>query len=132
MATEQNSEAQIKNVLQVANQLSLNDLDHLVRQLLYLQAQRRSSILATDEAELLLRINQTLPPDHLQRYEVLFAKRQAETLTPAEQQELIELTEQFEALNLQRLKYLSQLAQIRQISLSELMTQLGIEAPSVV
>jgi len=123
---------QLKNLLHVANQLSLNDLEHLVHKLLQLQAQRRTVTLASDEADLLLKINQGLPTKVQQRYEQLFIKRQAETLTLIEHQELLELSEQFEVLNLQRLEHLNQLAKIRHTTLTDVMTQLGIKEPAVV
>lgn len=82
--------------------------------------------LARPEAELLQRINQSLPLEAWQRYETLLARRQAETLTPAEQDELIALSDQLEALNAQRLEALTELAQLRGESVPRLMAQLGL------
>lgn len=78
------------------------------------------------ETELLQRINQTLLPADWQRYETLITRRQAETLTPAEQTELIALTDQLEALNAQRLTALVELAQWRGEAVPTLMAQLGL------
>jgi hypothetical protein len=44
-----------------------------------------------EEAELLEKINQDLPPDVQRRYDELTAKRRAETLTPEEYKELLAL-----------------------------------------
>ena len=82
--------------------------------------------LAYPEAELLQRINQSLSPEAWQRYETLVARRQAETLTPEEQTELIALSDQLEALNVHRLEALSELAQLRGLAVPALMTQLGL------
>ncbi len=82
--------------------------------------------LARPEAELLQRINQSLTPEAWQRYEALLARRQAETLTPDEQTELVALSDQLEDLNAQRLEALTELAQLRGASVPALMAQLGL------
>jgi len=82
--------------------------------------------LARPEAELLQRINQSLSPEAWEHYETLLAHRQAETLTQAEQTELIALSDQLEALNAQRLEALTELAQLRGVPVSALMAQLGL------
>jgi hypothetical protein len=81
---------------------------------------------------LLQKIAQTLPTAIQQRYNDLRAKLQAETLTTAEHQELLNLTdtiEQFDAVRAafapqNRLQHLVELAQLRQISLPELLDSL--------
>jgi len=84
------------------------------------------------EAELLLKINQGVPAGLRTRCDELTAKRQAETLTPGEHEELIRLTDQFSELNVQCLEYLTELAHLRQILLTALMEDLGIQMPTVV
>ena len=67
-------------------------------------------------------------PDALQsRYRKLIASRRAETLTESEHTELLNLTNQVEKYDTERLKYLTKLARIRKISLTELLDELGIE-----
>jgi hypothetical protein len=83
------------------------------------------------ESNLLQKIGQTLPTTIQQRYNDLRAKLQAETLTSAEHQELLNLTDTIEQFDAERLQYLLALAQLRQISLPELMDQLNISAPAV-
>ncbi|HEY52605.1 MAG TPA: STAS/SEC14 domain-containing protein [Caldilineae bacterium] len=120
-------------LLKAVEQLSLPDLEQFVQQTVRLLARRRAPVLPRKEAELLLKINQTAPPLDLQaRYDELAAKRQAETLTPGEHEELMHLTDQLDELNVHRLEYLAELARLRQTSLSVLMEDLGIEAPAVV
>jgi DNA-binding Xre family transcriptional regulator len=63
------------------------------------------------------------------RYDELIAKRQAETLTSAEYQELLQMTEKIERLEVQRVEYIAELAKLRQTSLTELMDSLGISPP---
>lgn len=81
------------------------------------------------EARLLQQINEGLAPEMWRRYNELIAKRRAETLTPDEHATLIALSDQIEDLNARRLECLTELARLRQTSLSELMQQLGITAP---
>ena len=85
--------------------------------------------LSETESRLLQQINEGLPPEMWRRYNELTAKRRAETLTPDEHAALIALSDQIEELNAHRLESLAELARLRQISLSELMQQLGIKAP---
>jgi len=59
----------------------------------------------------------------------LIAKRRAETLTPDEHAALIALSDQIEDLNARRVECLAELARLRQLSLSELMQQLGLKLP---
>ena len=83
------------------------------------------------EAELLLRINQSgFPETFWNRFRALIARRQAGTLTPEEQQELLRHTEQTENRDAERLPYLFQLADRRGVSVQALMTQLGLSPAS--
>ena len=59
----------------------------------------------------------------------LDAKRRAETLTPKEHKELLVLLEANEKTQAERLSALLKLAQLRGVSLDELMEQLGLSAP---
>jgi len=80
-----------------------------------------------DEAELLLKINQGIPPDLQERYNELIIKRQNLTLTPDEHAELLRLSDRVEALAAQRVEYMAQLAILRKIFLTVLMTELDIK-----
>jgi hypothetical protein len=91
-----------------------------------------SAVQIGDEAELLSKINQGLPPDIQQRYGELVAKRKAETLTPDEHQELLGLVGQIEKADVERIKHLIDLARLRGISLTALMKDLGIRTPTYV
>ncbi|XWK86255.1 MAG: STAS/SEC14 domain-containing protein [Phormidium sp.] len=118
-----------EELLKAVSQLSLPDLEQFVAQVIALQAQRRANNLPQIEAELLLKINQGIPSNIQKQYNELVIKRQAETLTKNEHQELLNLTEQIEKLQTQRIEYLVELARIRKISLRELMENLGIQVP---
>lgn len=72
-----------------------------------------------------------LPEDTQSRYNELRAKLQAETITPDEHQELLSLVDTVEQADADRLQSLIELAQLRQLSLTDLMSQLGIRPPSL-
>jgi integrase len=120
-------------LLKAVAQLNAADLEQFARQVMYLAAQRRAPVLPQAEANLLLKLNQSIPTPEMQgRCEILMEKRQAETLTPDEYEELLQLTEHFEALNAQRLEALVALARLRAVSLPMLMQDLGIQEGNVV
>lgn len=90
------------------------------------QNRRATPHLSQEETELLLQINAGLPEETWQRYHALVARRKAETLTAAEHSELIALSNQVEVDNARRIKYLTDLAKLRQTPLESVMKSLGI------
>jgi len=116
----------VDKLIKAVGQLSQADFEQFVQQVLALRAQSQAPGVSDVEAELLQKINQGLPPAIQQRYHTLRANLENETLTPAEHAELLELTNRVENMQAQRVTYLAQLARLRQISISELMRQLGI------
>lgn len=118
-----------EELLKAVEQLSPPELDDFVRRVVALQARRRAPSLSQVETELLLRINQSLPAEVASRYDELIAKRRAETLTPDEHRELLELTEIAEGRDADRLEALVELARLRRTSLRKLMEALGIRPP---
>jgi hypothetical protein len=91
---------------------------------------RRAPRLSARETELLREINRGLSPGDWQRYRDLIAKRRAEALSPAEQNALIALSDEIEAINVRRIECLVELAHLRNTPLETLMAQLGIKAPA--
>jgi hypothetical protein len=85
--------------------------------------------LTETESDLLQQINIGLSEDTWQRYRELIDKRRAETLTPDGQVALIQISDELEQLNAKRVQHLVELAKLRNVSLSTLMQQLGIETP---
>jgi hypothetical protein len=124
------TELSFDELLKAVKQLSASDLEQLMSQVIALQAQRKASSLPKAETDLLLKINQGLPADRQQRFNELVAKRQAETLTPEEHQELLQLTDDIEKSDAKRMQYLTELARLRGISLTALMKDLGIQPPA--
>ncbi|WP_050988010.1 hypothetical protein [Thiothrix nivea] len=75
------------------------------------------------------RINVGLPSARQQRFAELDQKRQGESLTDEEHQELLALIELMEQQNVERIQNLSELAKLRQVPLTTLMQDLGIRTP---
>lgn len=123
------TELPFDELLKAVEQLSLPDLEQLMSQVIALQAQHKAPNLSKDETELLLKINQRLPFDLQKRFDELVTKRQTETLTPTEHQELLRLTDQIEKSDAERVKYMADLARLRGVSLTTLMEQLQIRPP---
>jgi hypothetical protein len=71
-----------------------------------------------------------VPPATRQRYRQLVEKRQAETLTNKEHEELARISEWMERVEVKRLEYLSELAHVRGCKLSELIETLNMPTPS--
>jgi hypothetical protein len=120
----------IDELIKAANQLNEPDLDRLLHQVVVLRARRKTQVLPEKEAQLLQTINQGIPKDLRTHYQVLREKREAETLTEAEYDALIQLSNQIERIGAQRLEALANLAQLRQVSLLDLMETLGIQPMS--
>lgn len=81
------------------------------------------------ESGLFMRINQGLPSELHERLAVLRARREEETITDTEYEELTRLTDQAEELHAARMAALVELATLRGLPLSVLMDQLGIHLP---
>lgn len=121
----------LEQLLAGVAQLETADLERFNEQVSQLLAQRKVSSLPAQETELLQQINQGLPPEIQQRYDQLQAKLQAETISPEEHQDLLTLIDTVEQADAKRLEALVALAQLRQISLPDLMAQLDIQPPPV-
>ncbi|MBC7777198.1 MAG: hypothetical protein H7246_17330 [Phycisphaerae bacterium] len=83
--------------------------------------------LSQRESDLLQKISLGLSPDFWERYRALMTTKESRLLTETERVTFIKMTDQIEAANAGRMKYLIELAQLRQIPLLQLMTQLGIK-----
>ena len=126
------SSMSVDELIKAANQLDESDLDRFLQQVIALRTQRRADVLPVEEAQLLDSINQAIPATLQKRYQQLRVKREGESLSEREHDQLIELSKQIEQLGAKRLEALATLAQLRRISLPELMSQLGLEPASYV
>lgn len=78
------------------------------------------------ERALLQKINNTgFSTDFWAEYNLLIQKRQAESIGKEELASLVKMPNRLEKVNVQRLKYLVELAQIRKVAVKGLMGELG-------
>ena len=119
----------LDKILDGMAQLDLSELERFAFHVNSLIARRKAPSLPKRETELLQQINRGLPVTVRVRYAVLNEKLLDKTLTAAEHQELSALVDQIEQSDAERLKHLIELAQLRNLSLDELMEQLGIRRP---
>jgi hypothetical protein len=121
----------VDELLRAVDDLSEPDLENLLNRTLFVRARRRGPIATPEESTLLRAINQGIPAELSDRYEILADKRDDETLTEAEYQELLDIAEQIEAFGVKRLEALVKLSDQRQVPLLQLMADLGIQTPEI-
>lgn len=92
---------------------------------------RQSAVLPDEEFYLLHKINEGFSTEFWTRYRMLIVQRDEGTLTEPEHHELIACSDQVEQKDAERIPYLLALAERRNISLSELVAQLGLRPASV-
>lgn len=114
------------DLLQAVRQLSHDEFEAFLTDVLALRDRQIPHPLDPAEAALITTINQTLSPTEQTQYETLIQKRQAETLTDPEYKQLIELSDRLDELHAQRIAALAQLGKIRQKSLLEMMQEFEI------
>ncbi|MFM9949171.1 MAG: hypothetical protein ACKV1O_14620 [Saprospiraceae bacterium] len=77
-------------------------------------------------SDLLEKIYQKLPSETSERYDLLTNKRREDNITPPEYEELLALVSIVEQHNVQRLKFIVELAALRKMTAQELMEKLGL------
>lgn len=112
-----------------AEQLDNRSLDAFIAIILSLRIQRETPDKQKEEAILLKKINKSLSIEQIERFRALNQKRIGGDISEQEYSELLILLEKVEKLNVNRLKYLTTLARLRNVSVRELMNQLDISNP---
>ncbi len=117
-------------LLDAVEQLPLPDLEEFLDRVLALRAKRVAPTLASEEAELLTKINTGIPDRIQTRFDELRQLQSTRELSLEEEAELFELVNQIETIEAQRIEYLAQLAQLHSKSVREMMTELNITFPN--
>jgi hypothetical protein len=117
------------DLLQAASQLPPQELEDFVAAITAIYRQKQTSARSPEEA-LVETIHRSLSPERQARWDELIRKRDEASLIPVEYDELLELTEQVEELNVQRITALSTLAQSRGLDLRSMMRELNLPEPS--
>jgi hypothetical protein len=122
------SQGSLDELLTGVAQLETAELEAFVSEVLTLRAKRVAPNLGREEARLLQIIGERLAPELQQKYDELTAKRRAETLTPNDSRELLDLIDQIERADTERTRAIIDLAQLRGVSVASLKTDLGVRA----
>jgi len=121
-----NAPLTVPDLLENASRLDTSEFESFFKAMLALRAKRIAPVLSQKEADLLEKIYAKLPSGTTERYDLLTEKRRAETISAEEYDELIGLVQTVEQYNVQRLKLIVELADLRKITAQQLMKQLGL------
>ena len=113
----------------ILSQLDTDELEAYAKEISDLLTQRKAKNKKARIAELLKQLNEecVLPEKDVERFYELRKKRIKTELPEKELAELFQLIKQEEALRIQRIKILSELAKLKGVSLAELNKELGIK-----
>ncbi len=124
------SKMDTQSLLSNADQMPVTELEAFVQQLNALITRKKTTDKSLRDTILLDKINQTvLDKAKRERYQSLIYKMEMETISDVEHAELLKLVEQEEKIRVKRLTYLIELAQLRNISLPQLMKNLELTKP---
>ena len=123
-------EVSTENLLGIVLQMPETEFNQFVEKAKKLRQKPKKSLWTKREVELIKQINENvLSSEKQNRFDKLVKKRRNEKITKSELEELIALTEESEALNVERLKILAKLATAKNKTLSEIMDALEIRPP---
>jgi hypothetical protein len=116
------TELYLASVIKGLDQLDATAVEHFLQQVGGVLARKRSGgHLSDHESELILKIKQAIPQQEQTRFSLLTIQSEERHLSEEEHNELTGLTEVLEAYYVERLKWLVELAQLRGVSLGEMM-----------
>ncbi len=115
-----------EELLRAVDEMSPDELSAFTQRVIELRARRIASMLSTGESALFERVNRAMPAIRRKRYDTLCARRAAGTLTAAEFDELLVLSDEIELLDADRVAAIAEVARIRGVSLDAMMTVLGV------
>ena len=116
----------LTELINAARKLSRNELGQLADRINMLREGADDDRVAVKESRLLKKIHKDLPSKVKLRWHYLIAQRDAGVLTPQEHRELLSLTETMEEHDFKRLQWMGQLADLRQMSLPEVVSHYKI------
>ncbi len=126
------SRVTIQDLIEGVKQLSPSDLNEFILKVNRLHAQKIKVDLTQKERLLLEKINEKLPEVTQQRLEQLQSKKSEGELKDEEQEELLAIVDVIDDMNLERVQALKQLAELRGISVNEVMNLFKIsQTPNV-
>lgn len=117
------------SVLREMAQMPVQELEKFLQEVSALIKRKKTPDKEGRERLLLEKINKTiLDKKRKERYQFLIVKLEADTISKAEHTELGQLSDLQEKLRNQRVKYLIELAQLRAVTLPQLMSAMGLNS----
>jgi hypothetical protein len=117
----------VSDILNSVDRFDKSKFEQFYQELMALRLKKSGlPLLNAVESQLLNKINIEFDPKKWERLTYLDWKLEFGALTAKEETESLKLAEAYEHYSVERLKSLSQLALIRQVSIDKLMEQLGI------
>ena len=120
------SSSTVTDLLKNVQLLNDAEFEDFFKKLLLLRESSRAGLISELELTLLQQIHEGLPKEKQIRLNLLIAKRDAEIINDEEYEELLDLTAEIESLDLNRLKSMTQLAELRKITLPEVVELFNI------
>ncbi len=118
---------QINELIKSVEQLSSSQFEAFYHKLQKIRLQKTPSSIVEKEEKVLKKIHTPFAKKKNLRFNLLIAKRDTQSLSKEEYQELLELTAAFEKFELKRLKLLVKLADLRKITLPEVINLYNIK-----
>lgn len=115
----------VKSVLDAVAQLDTSNLHRFTNEVVKIFLGRMPE--QEKEWPLIYQIYTLIPPNLQSRYDELVPKLENSTITAKEREEFLILNEQMEQYSVDRLQLLMDLAALRQVSVPEVMSQLGLQ-----
>jgi hypothetical protein len=127
-----NLQISTENLLGVVLQMPDAEFNKFIEKANRLRRKTIKSVWTKSEIELIKKINDCLLSTEEQSlFDKLVKKRRAEKITETELEALIVLAEKSEMLNVDRINYLIKLANLKKLTLDEVMEKLGIKPSEV-
>lgn len=117
-----NLEVTTENLLNAVAQMPESEFNRFVEKARKLRKIGKTRpIVSPAEADLLRKINTIFPSDKRRRYNELYARFKEDDLSKEEYEEVLELSNEFEMLNAERIGMIGELAKLRGQTLDEVM-----------
>lgn len=118
-----------QQVISAVQTMPLDELEKLVSNVLAVRAERLAPHISGEEGKLLKSIQKTLPKKSLSRMKKLQALRDEQKLSQEGFAELAQLIENLEIIHAEKMKAVSDLAELRGVTFQIAIKQIGLKLP---
>lgn len=127
MSKSLHNNIEIENILASATLLKIKEVEEIIKELNTIVTKNKLGENEYQDRALLSKINQTvLSKDKKERYFEFLQKLEQETISEEERQAFLKLTEEEETLRNERVAFMLELARLREVPLTQIMQDLGL------